>query len=95
MTKWRFPVGTEKKSENNAGDDGALKSERSELTFQEDLLPSKSGNLTEDNKIHTSRRENLNSYHYCGEQVRAECESDSFLGSSTLYEKMNKDRRHG
>lgn len=61
MTKWRFPVGTEERSENTAGDDGAIKPERSVLTFQKDLLPPKSGNLTEDNKIHTSRRDNLNS----------------------------------
>jgi len=61
VTKWRFPVGTEEKSENTAEDDGAIKSERSVLTFRKDLLPPKSGNLTEDNKIHTSRREILNS----------------------------------
>jgi hypothetical protein len=59
--KWRFPVGTEEKRENIAGGDGAMKSKRSLLTFQKGLLPPKSGNLTEDNKIHASRRENLNS----------------------------------
>jgi hypothetical protein len=58
---WSFPVGTEEKSDITAGDDGAIKSKRSVLTFQKDLLPPKSGNLTEDNKIHTFRRENLNS----------------------------------
>lgn len=68
MTKLRFAVGTEEKSENTDGDDGAIKSERSVLTFQKDLLPPKSGNLTEDNKIHTSRRENLNSTITAGSQ---------------------------
>jgi hypothetical protein len=61
VTKWNFLAGTEEKSGNTTEDDGAMKSERSVLTFQKDLLSPKSCNLTEDNKIHTSRRENLNS----------------------------------
>jgi hypothetical protein len=94
MTKWRFPVSTEEKSENTAGDDGAITSERSVLTFQKNLLSPKSGNLTKDKKkIHTSHRK-PQLYHYCGEPVWAECESDLFLGSSILHETMNKDRRH-
>jgi hypothetical protein len=94
MTKWRFPVGTEEKNENTAGYDGAITSERSVLTFQKNLLSPKSGNLTKDKKIHTSRRK-PHLCHYCREPVRAECESDLFLGSSILQETMNKDRRRG
>jgi hypothetical protein len=60
VAKWRFPVGTEEDCENNAGNDGAIKSERSVLTFQKDLLPPKSINLAEDSIRHTSCRENPN-----------------------------------
>jgi hypothetical protein len=56
VAKWRFPVGTEEKGENTAGND-TIKSEKSVLTFQKDLLPPISVNLAEDSKLHTSCRE--------------------------------------
>jgi hypothetical protein len=84
VTKWSFPVGTEENSANSAGDvgyrllrRGAIKSDRSVLTFQKNLLPP-SGTLRGDTKLHTFRCENLNS----------NITADSQFGSS-----MNDTRR--